>query len=294
MHDQYPVTNGRIRTHVLEITIVEHCNLSCRDCNHLSPIIPPTLAVPELLLADLRVFARVYYAKCVRLLGGEPLLHPKVVKILQDVRTSGVADLLGMETNGLLLGRMPETFWEAIDLVVVSAYPGREPREELLTHCRRLAEKHQVDFTVTLFPVFRKTYAELGTSDHALVRRIYETCAMVHTWRCHSLANGYFYKCPLAYYLPRALGPDGDNLATTDGIAIDTSPDLHKRLLTYLQSSDPLVSCRRCLGTVGITQPWEEVPRRNWKSVHCHQVEKVLDHSLLCDTERRLVATNVS
>lgn len=288
MNNKYTVTTGRIRTHVLEITIVEHCLLSCRDCNHLSPIIPPALADPELLMTDLRVLAMVYHAKSVRLLGGEPLLHPEVLEILQIARTSGVADLVGIETNGLMLGRMPETFWEAIDLVVVSAYPGREPGKKLLTHCQRLSEKYQVDFTVNLTPVFREAYAELGTSDRSLVRRIYETCAMAHIWRCHTLADGYFYKCPLAYYLPRALGPDGDSLVTTDGIAINTSSDFRKRLLGYLQSPDPLISCSRCLGTVGITRPWEEIPRRNWKSVHRHQVEEVLDHSLLCDTERHM------
>ncbi len=283
----YEICDGKIQSPVLEVTVVEHCNLTCRACSHLSPILPKFLANPAAVQQDLKALAKVYHAGSVRLLGGEPLLHPHVNKLLIILRESDVADTVGIETNGLLLGRMTEEFWRLIDQILVTTYPGRELAADLVEHCRTLAKRHAVDFQMTLSSIFRESYAALGTSRHELVQRIYNTCSIVHEWRCHTLADGFFYKCPLGYYIPKGLGSDEDRASTADGIKLSDSVDLRDRLLSYLQSAIPLLSCRRCLGTVGKNFPFEELPRKSWAQAQHHTVEQLMDPELLRKAEDR-------
>jgi GTP 3',8-cyclase len=288
----YEIRDGKIQSPVLEVTIVEHCNLSCRACSHLSPILPKYLADPAAIERDLKTLAEVYHARSVRLLGGEPLLHPHINRLLEILRASGVADTVGVETNGLLLGRMTEEFWMLIDQVLVTTYPGRELDADMVAHCRSLADKHVVDFRVTLSWIFRESYSALGTSDCALVQRIYNTCSIVHEWRCHTTADGFFYKCPLSYYIPKGLGADGDFPLTADGIDLSDAVDLKDRLLFYLQSEKPLLSCRRCLGAIGKEFPYEELPRRSWAQAQHHTVEELIDLTLLRKAAVLLTSSN--
>src|SRR5262249_51866452 len=45
---------GRIRQGSCEINVVKHCNLSCRSCAHLSPIVAKEFVDPRKLFVDLR------------------------------------------------------------------------------------------------------------------------------------------------------------------------------------------------------------------------------------------------
>src|SRR5690349_14781336 len=125
--DVYPIADGRIRTDALEVNVVEHCNLSCRGCSHLSPVIRRTLVEPERLLADLTVLTPHYRPDHVRLLGGEPLLHPKLDEVIDAVRASEISERIRIVTNGTALRKITERVWEGIDELHVSLYPGRHP-----------------------------------------------------------------------------------------------------------------------------------------------------------------------
>lgn len=110
--DAYQVVDGKIRNAACEINVVEHCNLSCRGCSHLSPIAPKYFVDPQSLLRDLTMLARVYQVDFVRLLGGEPLLHPNLTAVMDTIEASGIASRICLVTNGLLLSRMDEHLWD--------------------------------------------------------------------------------------------------------------------------------------------------------------------------------------
>ncbi|MDD8025699.1 MAG: SynChlorMet cassette radical SAM/SPASM protein ScmF [Acidobacteriota bacterium] len=83
--------------------LTEGCNLACRHCwmgprfdasGSLYPALPVELfetAIQEAMPLGLR---------CVKLTGGEPLLHPRFTRLLEIVRREGLN--LTIETNGLL------------------------------------------------------------------------------------------------------------------------------------------------------------------------------------------------
>src|SRR5207245_5171665 len=102
----YAMVDGCVLTDGLEVIVVAHCNLRCRGCAYLSPVMPVSVVPPEQIDQDLSVLARHYHASEARVLGGESLLHPDLVRVLQAIRGAGVCDTVRVITNGLLLPRM--------------------------------------------------------------------------------------------------------------------------------------------------------------------------------------------
>jgi hypothetical protein len=258
----YEVRAGKILAPAIEVTAVEHCNLACRSCSHLSPIVPRRFVEPEAVASDLARLSTVFHAGEARLLGGEPTLHPRLIELIEILRRSGIADRIGIETNGTLLARLPEAFWAQIDDVSVTIYPGHDLAPDVESRLMRLAEQHSANLMIARADVFRESHAALGTSDDDLVRRFYNTCKVAHEWRCHTVVDGRFYKCPQVCSLPRALGPRADEEA--DSVDLTDPSGLRERLMAYLESPEPLRSCRHCLGTVGKLFPWSEPSRKAW------------------------------
>ncbi len=108
----YVVKNGKLHTHGVEVNVSHHCNLSCRGCAHLSPVMAKQYASPEQILRDLSVLAKHMQADHVRLLGGEPLLHPRLTEVIAAARQSALAGRIRVVTNGILLWRMTDAFCE--------------------------------------------------------------------------------------------------------------------------------------------------------------------------------------
>ncbi len=56
-------------------------------------------------------------------LGGEPLLNKDICSFMRAARESGVFRNIRVITNGLLLSKMSEEFWQLADIVRISVYP---------------------------------------------------------------------------------------------------------------------------------------------------------------------------
>jgi len=286
--DRYRLRDGRILNRTCEVNIVEHCNLRCRACTHLSPVLPKHVVDPEALCSDLTALARSYHANVLKILGGEPLLHPNLLEIIMAARESQVADTLEIWTNGLLLPRMERAVWEVVDSVRISLYPGRSLKQHQLDRCVDLAHENNVSIRYKHYQAFQEAYSERGTHDPQLVRKIYATCNEAHRWRCHTVANGWFFKCPQGYMIPKgmALGPEA---IYRNGIQIDDSRDFRDRLLSYLTSPEPLPSCRNCLGSAGRWFEHEQVRREEFRPAQSRPTEELI-HPRLVGTTRVALA----
>ncbi len=264
MTDRYRIVDGRILNRRCEINVAEHCNLSCRGCTHLSPVMPKSFVDPATVFRNLRALSLSYHAKVVRLLGGEPLLHPDLLSVIDAVRRSGVCDSISLTTNGLLLPRMTGEFWSAIDVVEVSLYPKRSIKEEAQASCQDQANRHNVALRFHAFDEFQESYSEIGTDDDDLVRRIYTTCNVAHRWRCHNVIDGWFYRCPQSHFIPKVLDEEvGSQHA--DGILIEDTPAFRPRLLAYLQSPEVPRACRNCLGSSGRFEAHAQIKRVDFR-----------------------------
>ena len=272
----YRLVGGKIWARKCELDPVEHCNLSCRACSHLSPIQPRRIVEPDDVERDLRLLGRHYHARWIRLVGGEPLLHPNLVEVVRAARRSGLGDGVSIVTNGVLLPGSPDSLWQAVDAIEVSLYPGKSLSEDEQAVCRRRARAHGVDLRLVRVSRFRESYSELGTDNTHLTARIYGSCRIAHQWQCHTVAGGHFFKCPPAYFLPRTLRPGSHDLLA-DGIRLDRRSTLADELLAYLNDRRPLRSCANCLGTAGRPLQHTQVKRAGFRQLQARPTEELID-----------------
>ena len=245
------IKDGKLFSSNCEINAVYHCNLSCRSCSHLSPLVEKYVMEVDRLRDDLTLLQRVYHAEYANLLGGEPLLHPELPYLIETVRETGIADKIKIVTNGILLPRMPEILWELTDIIVISLYSPAFLPEKTLDILKDRAVKYNVELEVRYFDYFREAFALEGPRDETLIKRIYNTCQIAHIWCCHNIDRGYFYKCPQAIFLPKWFKREGSGAFEPDRVKISDTADFFDRLCDYLQSSEPLETCRYCLGSAG-------------------------------------------
>ena len=119
----YRVIDDKIITKAVEINAVRHCNLSCRSCSHSAPISSKQIYDSEILERDLKSISKYLHCDYVRLLGGEPLLHPNLLDILKIIKKSEISEKTCLVTNGLLLSKLTDEMLQFIDKIEISLYP---------------------------------------------------------------------------------------------------------------------------------------------------------------------------
>ena len=90
--------------YVLEVQIVDHCNLNCANCNHFSSIakeyyLPINIYHDQMILLK----QKLPQLKRLVLIGGEPFLHPNIVEFCEISRELFNNVEIHILTNGLKL-----------------------------------------------------------------------------------------------------------------------------------------------------------------------------------------------
>ena len=94
------------------VNLVEHCNLNCKYCDHFAPLAEEKYTDIKSLEKDLKRMSSLLNINSVGLMGGEPLLHPNLVEILKMSRAVLKNTKLTIFTNGILLPKMDDLFWQ--------------------------------------------------------------------------------------------------------------------------------------------------------------------------------------
>ena len=113
--------DGRVEMVQVISEFVHGCNLRCEFCFFFSPYQKGFVPADE-LLASYRQWGKKIKPKYFILSGGEPFLHPELVRILRTSAEIWSGSKLWITTNGLLLDRVKpdvlqavkETGWELI------------------------------------------------------------------------------------------------------------------------------------------------------------------------------------
>jgi GTP 3',8-cyclase len=255
--------NGKIHTKRLEINVVHHCNMSCKGCSHLSPLMPEFFISPDTLFQDLSILSRYCRPARISLLGGEPLLHPDLVEIINIVRRTGITDKIRVVTNGLLLHKMPERFWQAVDEVHVSLYPSHPMKIKDLAVFKVHAKRNATTLGLRYQDYFSEFFLNTVNTDNSLVKKIYMTCNAPREACCHTLYEGRYYKCPKAVYIPMVYKEPPNLIMAKDGIDIRRNGHLADELAEYITAKTPLAACRYCLGSVGRRFTPQQISRKD-------------------------------
>jgi GTP 3',8-cyclase len=101
----------------LRISLIDRCNFRCQYCmpegQELDYILQQDLLTNEELLILLKeVFIPLGFRKF-RLTGGEPLLRPGIVDLIQAISTLPETEDLAMTTNGYLLSSLAQDLYDA-------------------------------------------------------------------------------------------------------------------------------------------------------------------------------------
>ena len=245
----------------VEYSLTEHCNISCHACAHASPVLPEKFADLASFTSDFEALSGAFHSRELRIVGGEPLLHPELPRFLAEARRIGIADSIVVYTNGVLLHQMQDDFWHAIDELRISIYPGVRRRldEE---ECARRCAAYGVRLHLERYQTFGQTLIGKRIEDRGLVRAIYRAC---HTaTECHTVHEGRFYKCPMAPIMGSwlALQKIAFDSPASDGVALHGNPTLRADLERYLGDPRPLAACAYCLGSSGEAVPHRQLDRK--------------------------------
>jgi MoaA/NifB/PqqE/SkfB family radical SAM enzyme len=227
-----------------EINITDHCNLNCKGCSHYSPLAKPSNYDIDILDRDFKRLSKLTNRKIglLKLIGGEPMLHPQLLDILFICRKYFEGRIF-IYTNGTLLLKQPAAFWQTcrdnqID-IEMSVYPIKIDIEEIKT----IARNNGVDFKCLNDgkPVkwynLQKDLSGKQNSDDS-----WENCNL----RCVTLDNGKLYGCGAAFVSKHFNSYFGTHFKTSEKNYIDIyKVKTMKEIQKFLSKSIPFCSyCR--------------------------------------------------
>jgi hypothetical protein len=97
-----------------DVQLADHCNLNCKGCGNFSPVAPKHFLEKEIFEKDCTRLAELSGGRLedICLFGGEPLLHPEIAEIMKIARKHFPDTDIGILTNGILLLKMNNDFWD--------------------------------------------------------------------------------------------------------------------------------------------------------------------------------------
>lgn len=234
----------RIMPHC-DVNCVSHCPMHCVSCSHFSPFVKPWFMPLESMIRDLNAVKPFLHFGFVAILGGEPLVHPQLLDFMREARNADVSDDVMVITNGRLLPRMSEAFWETLMALRISIYPGLDP------DITKMAEERsrQHGFRLELME-FNEFFIQLKSAPDDGIKSFSECF-----WKsqCFTVHEGKAYLCPQSAFMHRVVP---DLVPGADGLPL---ADLTEEKLTaFLDRTEPLTSCAHCTGGHDATVPWHE------------------------------------
>jgi organic radical activating enzyme len=223
----------------LETHLVDHCDLSCKGCGHFSPLSEKKFHDFNIFQKDLVRLRELFdNILIIRLMGGEPLLHPDVLNFLEFTRLTFPKAQISLVTNGILLLRQSETFWEKCSqnniLIQITRYPLKLDLEAIKRTGDKFNTKIEVSKMVTDFGKFINV---AGDSNPMIA-----FCDA----QCTFLKNGKVYPCafPALIHIFNKYFEKNISVAKTDYLNIYET--IHgSDILKFL--SHPIPMCKWCL-----------------------------------------------
>lgn len=215
----------------LEFHLTDHCNLNCKGCSHYCPVADEKYLTYDVFYRDMKRLSEIFVniAK-IRIMGGEPLLHPLVATFAEETRRLFPDSIICIATNGILLPSMRPEFFKILKenkiVLDISVYPVIRDRISSYTV---FAAQYGIPTNYTEVVQFRKDLNPLGDSDKQ------EMFIQCRNKMCTFLRDGKIYHCRI---------PALSNIVNTKfglNIPADSYMDIH----TDVSAADILDFLRR-------------------------------------------------
>ncbi len=240
----------------IEISLADHCNLSCQMCDHFSQLSDEWFPKYEQLCSDLKRMGELFEHKiaAISFLGGEPTLNPYLIDYLKVAREEFPEAEIIILTNGIKLleweNSQSGNLWEVCSKlnihIMITVYPINIPYEKIenkgneynvkvemssnihgveLTKITKISDKHTLDLTGSI-----PTYYSVN-------------CLYFNKFTV--LKDGRLYMCPIAAHSNIFNKAFGQNLEITKKDYIDIyKANSWLEIVNF--SSDCVPFCRYC------------------------------------------------
>ena len=233
---------------ILHLHLTDHCNLNCRGCDNFSSISPKVFADIEVFEKDCARIAQLANGRIdeIQLLGGEPLLHPQIIDFLEITRKYFPANTINIVTNGLLVRKQSDEFWESCRKnnihIIATKYPIDIDYKSIELHVKAqgvefsyYGNTESVEKTLLCLPL------DLEGKQNA--QDSFLRCARAN--RCISLDNGKIYTCSLIPYVKYFNKQFNQDLIVSPNDYIDIyKAKSVDEILNFV--SKPMPFCRYC------------------------------------------------
>lgn len=177
----------------VEFHLVDHCNLNCAHCDHFTPLAKEYFADIEDIVNDFKKLKKIFdNIGKIYIVGGEPLLHPDLLKIFNPLRTLYPKSEIIIITNGILLDKQKDEFWEKLkeyDIALsMTHYPLNIDYLGYIEKCKKLGIKAYY-FSLNRDKMQKMDLDIKGSRNK---KRAFLKCTRK---KCHFLRDGKLYVC---------------------------------------------------------------------------------------------------
>lgn len=242
---------NKVEFYSLEYYVSLGCVNCCVGCSHGAPIRKGLIDIGTFKV-DVERMAKIVKIRRFALSGGEPLLHPQIEELIEIAKFLDIAKEIMVLTNGLLLDKQPESFWEKLDVLRVSRYPG-QLKDKQIKEWKSHAEHYGAEFLCLDIPKFYKPFFNKPREEEDIID-LFKNCPYYN--KCSAIYNGWYYPCSQASFYPEIVGLSKN----MDGLLIETlTPE---KLVQESQKDIPLVSCHKCSYKQEFS--WKQTTKEKW------------------------------
>ncbi len=177
----------------VEFHIVDHCNLNCAHCNHFTPLASENFCKIDDIISDFKKLKKIFdNIGKIFIVGGEPLLHPELIKILKPLRSIYPKSEIIIITNGILLDKQNEDFFKALKehniALSMTHYPIKVDYEGWIKKLDEMGIKAYY-FSLDRNKMRKQNLDINGKSNKD------KAFSMCHEKNCHFVRDGKLYIC---------------------------------------------------------------------------------------------------
>ncbi len=240
----------------ISVDITAHCNLHCYSCDHFSQFAKKSHYDMAQFEKDIKRLSELSqgFIETISIIGGEPLLNKNCKEYCRIARRYFPYSTIHIITNGILLPKQDESFWETCRDCKIEITPTKYPIGIDWDSIRKRCEDYNITF---------KFYGEEEKYSFKTCLNPKGDCdpfiSFIHCHRansCTQLSNGKIYPCSVASNISYFNTHFKQNLQTStfDSIDIHIPTTTYSDILQFL--AKPIPFCRYCDTTKTTYQPW--------------------------------------
>ena len=243
----------------VEVTVTKACNLKCHSCRHLMPYYDKARNYPiENVIRDMdALLGCARRIAMLRILGGEPFLHPHLDQLLRHLGANPKIGSLRIVTNGTLVPkpRLLEAMAAMRVAVDISDYGATSRRLPALTEA---LAAHGIGYEIV-----GQDWLEFGKpmvrpySEQELSDIFFKCTTMPH--KCYIVSDGRFHLCARSANAAE-LGIVQSRATDFVDLIATPSAEIPAAIRRLIVRSDHIEACRTCEKTFVRTEVASQAP----------------------------------